>query len=322
MDAVTETTTPSRRSGAARPALWVRDLVERNRPRTRAWLLANVVGQVFIILSGGAVRLTDSGLGCSEWPRCTPGAFTPRYHPATTYHQFIEFGNRTVTFLLLVVAVAVLALVWTDRARSRAYRVLGVLPLAGVLAQAVIGGVVVLLELDPRWVSLHMAVSAALVWFSAYLLHRHGEGDTAPVPLAGAGVRVAGWVLGLLLVPVVTLGVLVTGSGPHSGDTEVGYRFAFDPLVITRAHSASVYLFLAALGVLLFLLYRTTTTPAVAAAHRAAWILVATTLLQGAIGYTQYFTGLPAWMVALHMLGAALLIWATANATLHLRTRA
>lgn len=321
MDAVTETTTPSRRSDL-RLAQRVRDLIERNRPRTRQWLLANVVGQVFIILTGGAVRLTDSGLGCSEWPRCTPGAFTPRYHPATTYHQFIEFGNRTVTFLLIVITVAVLALVWTDRTRSRAYRALGILPLAGVLAQAVIGGVVVLLELDPRWVSLHMGVSAALVWFSAYLLHRHGEGDGAPVPLAGAGVRVTGWVLGLLLVPVVTLGVLVTGSGPHSGDTEVGYRFALDPLEITRTHSGSVYLFLAALAVLLFLLHRTTTTPAVTAARRAAWLLAATTLLQGVIGYTQYFTGLPAWLVGIHMLGAALLIWATANATLHLRTRA
>jgi cytochrome c oxidase assembly protein subunit 15 len=321
VDAVTETTAPSRRSGAGLAAR-VSDLIERTRPRTRGWLLANVVGQVFIIVTGGAVRLTDSGLGCSEWPKCTPGAFTPRYHPATTYHQFIEFGNRTVTFLLLVVAVVVLALVWTDRARSRAYRALGIVPLAGVLAQAVIGGVVVLLHLDPRWVSLHMGVSAALVWFSAYLLHRHREGDGVPVPLPRAGVRATGWVLGLLLVPVVTLGVLVTGSGPHSGDTEVGYRFAFDPLVITRAHSSAVYLFLATLVVLLVLLHRTTTTPAVAAARRAAWILVATTLLQGAIGYTQYFTGLPAWLVGVHMLGAALLIWATANATLHLRARA
>ena len=292
------------------------------RRYTRGVLLANVIGQVAIILTGGAVRLTDSGLGCSQWPMCTPGRFTPAYHPATTYHSFIEFGNRTVTGVLTVIGILVLMLVWTDRTRSRAYRTLGIVPLAGVLAQAVIGGVVVLLELDPRWVSVHMGISAALVWLSAYLLHRQGEGDGAPAPIAGPHVKAAGWVLGLLLVPVITLGVLVTGSGPHSGDKTVGYRFAFDPLLITKSHSGSVWLFVITLAVLLFLLYRTTTTPQVAAARRAAWVLAVVTVLQGAIGYTQYFTGLPAWLVAVHMLGSALLIWATAHTVLHLRTRA
>lgn len=299
-----------------------RDRLAPFRRFTRGVLLANVIGQVAIILTGGAVRLTDSGLGCSQWPMCTPGSFTPAYHPATTYHSFIEFGNRTVTGALTIIGILVLVLVWPDRSRSRAYRTLGIVPLAGVLAQAVIGGVVVLLELDPRWVSLHMGISAALVWFSAYLLHRQGEGDGDPVPLAGPRVRAAGWVLGLLLVPVVTLGVLVTGSGPHSGDKTVGYRFAMDPLLVTKSHSGSVWLFVLTLAVLLVLLSRTTATPQVAAARRAAWVLAVVTLIQGAIGYTQYFTGLPAWMVGLHMLGAALLIWATANAVLHLRTRA
>ncbi|WP_165350568.1 COX15/CtaA family protein [Xylanimonas protaetiae] len=298
-----------------------RDRLARLRPWTRAVLLANVIGQVAIIGTGGAVRLTDSGLGCSRWPMCTPGSFTPQYHPATSYHPFVEFGNRTVTGVLMVIAVAVLLLVWTDRSRSRAYRALAWVPLGGVVAQAVIGGVVVLLELDPRWVSLHMAVSAALVWCSAYLLHRHGEGDDVPVPLAGAPVRAAGWVLGLLLVPVVTLGVLVTGSGPHSGDDTVGYRFAFDPLLITKTHSGSVWLFVLALVVLLVLLHRLPASPGVGAARKAVWVLAGVTVLQGAIGYTQYFTGLPAWLVGIHMVGAALLIWATAHATLHLRTR-
>ncbi|ACZ30384.1 cytochrome oxidase assembly [Xylanimonas cellulosilytica DSM 15894] len=316
---MTETTAPSRPRGARER---LHDLVERNRRLTRGVLLANVIGQVAIIGSGGAVRLTASGLGCSEWPMCTPGSFTPQYHPESGFHPFVEFGNRTVTGVLLVIAVAVLALVWTDRSRARSYRLLGVVPLAGVLAQAVIGGVVVLLELDPRWVSLHMAVSAGLVWCSAWLLHRYGEGDAAPVPLAVPRARAAGWVLGLLLVPVVTLGVLVTGSGPHSGDDTVGYRFAIDPLVITRWHSGSVYVFVAALAGLLFLLHRARTTREVAAARRAAWLLAGVTLLQGVIGYVQYFTGLPALLVGIHMVGAALLIWATAHAVLRLRTRA
>jgi cytochrome c oxidase assembly protein subunit 15 len=221
----------------------------------------------------------------------------------------------------MVLGIAVLALVWTDRTRSRAYRTLGLVPLLGVVAQAVIGGVVVLLDLDPRWVSLHFAVSAALVWLSAYLLHRHGEGDGAPVPVAGPLVTWAGRALAVLLVPVVTLGVLVTGSGPHSGDKTVGYRFALDPLLITKSHSGSVWLFVLTLVVLIVALHRTTATPRVAAARRAAWVLTVVTLAQGAIGYTQYFTGLPALLVGLHMLGAALLLWATAHAVLHLRTR-
>ncbi|MCL1872306.1 MAG: COX15/CtaA family protein [Promicromonosporaceae bacterium] len=299
-----------------------RDRLARFRPWTRGVLLANVIGQVAIIGTGGAVRLTDSGLGCSRWPLCTPGHFTPQYHPATSFHPFVEFGNRTVTGLLIIIALAVVLLVSTDRTRSRAYRALGWAPIGGVLAQAVIGGIVVLIKLDPRWVSVHMGISAALVWFSAYLLHRQREGDGAPVPLGGPRVRAAGWVLGLLLIPVVTLGTLVTGSGPHSGDTTVGYRFAFDPLVITKSHSGSVWLFVIVLAALLVLLYRTPSTPAVAAARRAAWVLAGTTVLQGAIGYTQYFTGLPAWLVGIHLVGAGLLVWATANATLHLRTRA
>ncbi|RZS61224.1 cytochrome c oxidase assembly protein subunit 15 [Xylanimonas ulmi] len=298
-----------------------RDRLAPWRRHTRAVLIANVIGQIAIIVTGGAVRLTASGLGCSEWPMCTPGSFTPRYHPESSFHPFVEFGNRTITGVLVAVGVLVLLLVWTDRSRSRAYRALGLVPLAGVLAQAVIGGVVVLLELDPRWVSLHMAVSTALVWLSAYLLHRHGEGDGTPVPLAGPRVRAAGWALGILLIPVITLGVLVTGSGPHSGDDTVGYRFAFDPMAITRAHSGAVWLFVIALAALVLLLSRTTTSPRVAAARRAAWLAVAATLAQGAIGYTQYFTGLPAWLVGVHMLGAGLLIWATAHAVLTLRTR-
>lgn len=298
------------------------DRLARFRPWTRGVLLANVIGQILIIGTGGAVRLTDSGLGCSTWPMCEPGHFTPVFHEASSIHSFVEFGNRTMTGVLSVIGVMVLVLVWTDRRRSESYRALGIVPLAGVLTQAVIGGIVVLLHLHPGWVSLHFGVSVALVWFSAYLLHRHGEGDGAPQRVAGRGVATAGALLGLLLVPVVTLGVLVTGSGPHSGDTEVGYRLALDPLTMTRAHSASVWLFLLALVALLVLLHRTPGGPRVAAARKAAWLLLAVTLSQGLVGYVQYFTGLPELLVGIHLVGAGCLTWATANAVLKLRTRA
>jgi len=298
------------------------DRLARLRPWTRGALVANVIGQILIIGTGGAVRLTDSGLGCSTWPNCEPGQFTPAFHESLTIHPYIEFGNRTLAFLLGIVGVLVLVLVCTDRGRPRSYRLLGVVPLVGVLAQAVIGGVVVLLHLHPGWVSLHFGVSAALVWFSAYLLHRHGEGDGPPRGVAGRGVATTGALLGLLLVPIVTLGVLVTGSGPHSGDTEVGYRLALDPLTMTRAHSASVWLFTLTLVALLVLLYRAPAGPRVAAARTGAWLLLAVTLAQGLIGYVQYFTGLPELLVGFHLVGAGCLTWATANAVLRLRTRA
>jgi cytochrome c oxidase assembly protein subunit 15 len=299
----------------------VRDRLAPLRRWTPGVLLANVIGQVGIIVTGGAVRLTDSGLGCSTWPECHPGQFTAQYHAATSYHEIVEFTNRTLTGVLTVLGLLVLLLVWTDRARPAAYRRLGVAPLVGVLLQAVIGGVVVLLHLHPGWVSLHFGVSAGLVWVSAYLLRRSREGDGAPVLVASAAVRRTGWVLSALLVAVVAVGVIVTGAGPHSGDDTVGYRFAVDPLTVTRVHSGAVWLFVATLVALLVQLHRTPAAPAVAGARRAAWLLVVVTLLQGAIGYTQYFTGLPALLVGVHMLGAALLVWATANAVLHLRTR-
>lgn len=300
------------------------DRFARFRPWTRGVLLANVIGQILIIGTGGAVRLTDSGLGCSTWPLCEPGQFTPQFHEASSIHPYIEFGNRTITGVLGVIGIMVLLLVWTDRDRTARYRALGVVPLVGVLAQAVIGGVVVLLDLHPGWVSLHFGASAALVWFSAYLLHRHGEGDGAPVPVGNRQVSTLGALLGLLLVPVVTLGVLVTGAGPHSGDDEVGYRLALDPLEVTRAHSGSVWLFALVLVLLIVLLHRLPAGAgaAVVLARRAAWLLLGVTLAQGLIGYVQYFTGLPELLVGLHMVGAGTLVWATAHAILRLRTRA
>lgn len=305
----------------ARPSDGPADRLARFRGWTRGVLIANVISQVAIIVTGGAVRLTGSGLGCSTWPMCEPGQFTPVFHEAASYHPFVEFGNRTMTGVLAVIAVAVLLLVRTDRTRSSGYRWLGVVPLLGVAAQAGIGGVVVLLDLHPGWVSLHFGVSAALVWLSAYLLHRHGEGDSPPRPVASPAVGAVGTVLGLLVVPVVVLGVIVTGAGPHSGDTEVGYRLAVDPLLMTRAHSASVWLFVGVLALLIVLLLRQPGSAPVRRARRGAWLLLAVTLAQGAVGYAQYFTGLPALLVGLHMLGASLLVWATATTVLRLRTR-
>jgi len=280
-------------------------------------LVANLVAQIGIVVTGGAVRLTGSGLGCSTWPQCEPGQFTAAFHPETTYHQYVEFGNRTLTGVLGVIAVAVALLVWFDRDRSAAYRWLGLAPLAGVVTQALIGGVVVLLHLHPAWVSLHFLVSMALVAASTLLVHRSREGDGPRIPVVGPWSRRLAPVLAVLVGVVLTLGVVTTGAGPHSGDEEVGYRIAVDPYLMARVHAASVWLFLAVLGVLLWLNRR---GPRLL--RRRGWVMVGLVALQGVIGYVQVATDLPILLVLLHMLGAALLAAGTTRYLLTFRTRA
>lgn len=294
-----------------------RDPFARFRRWTGAVLVANLAAQIGIIVTGGAVRLTGSGLGCSTWPECEPGQFTAVFHPETTYHQFVEFGNRTLTGVLVVIALAVALLVCTDRSRNRAYRVLGLVPGLGVIAQAVIGGVIVLLHLHPGWVSLHFLVSAALVYVSLLLVHRAGEGDGPPVPVVDATTRTTAWALAAMTAVVVVLGVITTGAGPHSGDSEVGYRFTVDPALMSKLHAWAVWAFIAVLAVYLWRVRRAPDT-----VRHAAWLLLAITLAQGAIGYVQYFNGLPALLVGLHMLGSALLVAGTTRVVLTTRTRA
>lgn len=306
-------------TATAAPTSWTAALagrVDRIRHWTRAVLVANLVGQIGIIGTGGAVRLTDSGLGCSTWPQCEPGSFTPQFHEATTLHPYIEFGNRTLTGVLGVIGILLAVLVWTDLKRSLSYRVLGFVPIVAVLAQAVIGGVVVLLHLHPGWVSLHFGVSAALVAASLYVLHRHDEGDGAPTLVVGPRTRSLAWALAALTAVVVVLGVLTTGAGPHSGDSEVGYRFALDPALLTKWHAAAVWTFLAALVAFLVVTRR-----GPAPVRRAAVVLLAVTLAQGLIGYVQYFTDLPELLVGLHMVGAAALIAGTTRVWLTTRVR-
>ncbi|WP_036960040.1 COX15/CtaA family protein [Promicromonospora kroppenstedtii] len=304
----------------AAPTSWIDALpgrVDRFRHWTRAVLIANLVGQIGIIGTGGAVRLTDSGLGCSTWPQCEPGSFTPVFHEATTLHPYIEFGNRTLTGALGVVAVLLAVLVCTDLKRTASYRMLGLVPIVGVMMQALIGGIVVLLHLHPGWVSLHFGVSGALVAVSLYILHRHGEGDGAPRLVVAPQVRNLDWVLAGLTAVVVVLGVLTTGAGPHSGDAEVGYRIAVDPALLTKWHAAAVWVFLVALVAFLVVVRR-----GPAEVRRAAVTLLVITLAQGLIGYVQYFTDLPELLVGLHMIGAATLIAGTTRVWLTTRERA
>ena len=278
-------------------------------PQRRARLAAvalwgNLISQMGIILSGGAVRLTGSGLGCSGWPYCEPGTFTPELTLESGIHPFVEFGNRTLTGVLSVFAVAVLLVTyrWLTH-KGQGFRKLAWVPLIGTAVQALLGAFVVWFDLHPGVVSPHFLISPVLGALSMVLLVRLYDGDgrvrlVVPSRLLSLYVPLA--VVGFA---VLILGTLVTATGPHSGDAGEVTRLMVSPVLITRFHSIAVYLFLALLIALLIALHR---SGARREALTASWWLLAATLAQGVIGYIQYFTGLPELVVFSHLLGAAL----------------
>jgi cytochrome c oxidase assembly protein subunit 15 len=292
-------------------------------------LWANLVGQVVIVVTGGAVRLSGSGLGCSTWPECEPGQFTPVRHEATSWHSFIEFGNRTLTGALIVLAVAALVVVWRQPGRPRAVRALAAVPILGVMAQAVIGGLTVLVKLNPALVGSHMLISMALIAASTALVVREARPDTSPRWAVGGSTRA----LVVALVPlgalVLTLGTVVTGTGPHSGDQNVPYRYALNPVLVTRTHSGAVWLFLLVLLAVMLGLRRQARAADADPVRRAAverglrrtYELLGLAVAQGAVGYVQYATGLPGVLVGLHMLGASLMVVVQTTQVLALRPR-
>lgn len=265
----------------------------------------NLACQIGIIVTGGIVRLTKSGLGCSSWPHCEPGQFTPRYHPESGLRPFIEFGNRALTLVLLIFAILVLVATYRHlRAKGAGFVRLSWVPLALTLFQAVWGMLVVYLHLHPFFVSVHFIVSPILVASSAVLVYRLYEGNGSARLAVNRGAQFVFWPLAAVGFAVLILGTLTTGSGPHSGDANTPQRFPFNPAKIAWLHADFVWLFCGLLlGVAIILMI----TKAHTRAKNALIALTVVTLLQGAIGYIQYFTGLPEALVGLHMFGAALL---------------
>ncbi|PVG82948.1 heme A synthase [Nocardioides gansuensis] len=274
-----------------------------HRPR---WLwplaVANLVANVGIVVTGGAVRLTGSGLGCPTWPRCTEESYV--VHGELGIHGAIEFGNRMLTFVLVVIAVACwvatlasLVRTWRSRRDWRPFVLATVIAL-GIPAQAIIGGVTVLTDLNPWVVSLHLLVSMAIVGVCVALLDelRGPERVASTQPLQ----RLTWLVLALAWV-VLYLGTVVTGSGPHSGDLE-SRRTGLDPQLMSHVHAIAVYALVAAtLGLVVWA--RGGGQQPLASAAGGLLLLE---LAQGLLGFVQYWTDLPVLLVGLHMLGAAL----------------
>lgn len=281
--------------------------------RARGIYLANLIAQMGIILTGAIVRLTGSGLGCPTWPECVEGSYVPTTRQEEQWHKYVEFGNRMLTFVLVVLAVAALiAAIVDQRRRTRvgapARRVLLILagiPILGTFGQAVLGGVTVLTGLHPTTVAAHFLVSMAIVAGCVALVTRSGDVGDAPIALqVRREIRWLTWALIGIAGTVVLLGVIVTGSGPHSGDADAENRFSFDPRTVAWLHADAVLFFL---GLLLALLLALHLTDAPRRARQAALIVLVVALVQGVVGYVQYFTGLPVVIVTLHVLGAVVL---------------
>ena len=283
----------------------------RISPLTRFIYSALVVVQAGILITGGAVRLTGSGLGCPTWPQCTPGSYTPVPHQAQgTLHSWIEFGNRLLTVVLFIAIVAAIAGVLRLRNRPeysqtrRAISWLALTQFLGIVAQIVLGGITVLTHLNPATVGAHFLLSIVLIGASLSLRQRMVL--KRRVTLSSTSTLLVRTVLGLTAI-VLLIGTIVTGTGPHAGDIQAR-RYHLDPRVISWIHADAV-IALIALTFALILLMRATED----VAHRSLVVKEATIFLficlgQGLIGYIQYFTGLPEALVAAHLLGADL-VW-------------
>ena len=258
--------------------------------------------QAGLVLTGGAVRLTGSGLGCPTWPECTPGSYTPVPHQAEGQLQaWIEFGNRLLTFALIAVAIAVLAHVLFKKRKD--LRLLALGQVLGILGQGVLGGITVLTDLHPLPVAAHLLLSIILIGGATSLYDRRENAVTRIKPSEKITANLSLVHIWLTFI-VIVLGTLVTGSGPHAGD-EQARRFGFDIRSVAIIHADAV---IALLGLTLALYVAARANPL---HRRRILIFTAISLAQGAIGYIQYFTGIPEIIVAAHLLGATL-VWIAA----------
>ena len=289
--------------------------------------MANLVAQIGIVVTGGLVRVTSSGLGCPTWPECVDGSIVPTDSQTEAFHKYIEFGNRLLTFVLGILAIA--AIVGALRMRSRwksegaqprrAILLLAIVPLVGTLAQAVLGGITVLTGLNPYSVGSHLLVSVAIIAGCVVLVRRAGEpGDEPLVRLVRGEIRALSLVLVATCAAVIVLGTVVTGAGPHSGDAGVDNRIPVDLRTAAWLHADLVLLFIG-LIVAMWLALRLTDGPARARSWSNA--LIALAVVQGILGYTQWFTGVPWALVAAHMLLACLVWVAVLQNHLSLRSR-
>jgi cytochrome c oxidase assembly protein subunit 15 len=253
--------------------------------------------QSALVLTGGAVRLTGSGLGCPTWPECTPGSYTPvPYQAEGQLHAWIEFGNRLLTFALLISALV--AVIYVLKSGRKDLRSLAAGQVLGIIGQGVLGGITVLTDLHPLPVAGHLLLSMVLIAGATSLYARRDEphfkvsAPTKTISLLSRSHLLISFI-------VLILGTIVTGSGPHAGD-EKAQRFGFDIRSVAILHADAV-IFL--MGLTIALLVAASVTYST---KKAIYIFFAISLAQGGIGYAQYLTGIPELLVAIHLAGATI----------------
>ncbi|BBX16776.1 hypothetical protein CRI77_02700 [Mycolicibacterium duvalii] len=284
---------------------------------------AVILTQGGISVTGAIVRVTASGLGCPTWPQCFPGSFTPVPHPEVAgIHQAVEFGNRLLTFLVVLTAAAAVIAVTRARRRREVLIYAWLMP-ASTVVQAVIGGITVLTGLLWWTVAIHLLASMAMVWVAVLLFVKIGQPDTGvvtkqvPKPLRQLTVLTA-----MTLSAVLVTGTMVTGAGPHAGDKSIERpvpRLQVEITTLVHMHSSLLVAYLALLVGLGFALVA---VRAPAAVHTRLRVLVVLVAAQGTLGAVQFFAGVPAALVAIHVAGAAACTAATAALWASMRERA
>lgn len=276
-------------------------LFSESRIRLYSWL--SLASQILIVVTGGAVRLTGSGLGCPTWPKCTEDSLVNV--PEQGIHGVIEFANRVLTFVLVLIALITFITVLRIGRERRRGLVWPALSLGlGIFAQAVVGGISVLTQLNPWVVGMHFVVSAVLIAIASILVWRVYGHSHQPVPYRAYLLAPWNFVFGIVTILV---GVVVTGAGPHAGDAEAP-RNGLELEVLQHFHSYPAYIALALSALILFILMRSKGDQTLALHRKVSGYLVIGLVLQALVGILQARTGVPPILVGIHMLGASVLV--------------
>ncbi|MFD5728783.1 heme A synthase [Streptomyces sp. NPDC058368] len=286
-------------------------------PRTvRRAALSAIVMAVVIVVTGGAVRLTGSGLGCPTWPKCTDESLTAT--SAMGFHGAIEFGNRMLTYVLCAAVGWAIIAARSAKPWRRSVTRLSWVQFWIVMGNAVLGGIVVLVGLNPYTVAAHFLLSTALLTVALTTWQRIREGDEAPRPLVGKAVAQLAWLLAVAAGLLIAVGTVVTGAGRHAGDSSDVHRIPIDWKMVAQLHADLAWV-VVALTVALWFVLKAVDAP-VGPLHRTRELFLIL-MAQGVIGYVQYFTDTPEILVGVHMFGSCLVWIGVVRVMLSLRER-
>lgn len=294
-------------------------IAERWTPQQRTVQRAALISlamTVCIVVTGGAVRLTGSGLGCPTWPKCTDDSLTATHEMG--FHGAIEFGNRMLTYVLCAAVGWAIIAARSQKPMRRSLTRLGWVQFWLVMGNAVLGGVVVLVGLNPWTVAAHFLLSTALIAVAVTMWQRTREGDGDVRPLVGKAVVQLVWFLVAASVLLIAVGTIVTGSGPHAGDSSKVPRMGFDWETVSKLHAVFAWIVVTLTFALWFVLKAVDAPKGPLHRTRDLFLIL---LAQGAIGYVQYFTDLPEVLVGLHMFGSCVVWIGVMRVLLSLRER-